>query len=128
MHKSDTQRLSPAARSLLDSLDQAGTAIPSQGPSVLELRSRGQEPILQELVEAAFAIISDRGHVVSVSALQRMGEWCCARERTTPLVVAGLADEWSISRGRCKSILSALVREGRLVKREGEYTCVSGLS
>ena len=115
--------LSPAARSLLRTLDQDGTRIPADGPSILELRGLRQDTILEELVERGLALVSDRGHVVSSDALGRLAVWLAREKGTAAFDVPTVADEWAVSRGRCKALLSALVREGVLAKSAGVYRC-----
>jgi hypothetical protein len=115
--------LSPAARSLLKELDGDDRALPANGPSVLELRGRRLEPILAELVEKDLAVISDRGHVTTMQSLARLAGWMREHCGEEPCSLDSIAASWDVSKGRCKALLSALVRDGVIQKLEAGYLC-----
>lgn len=116
--------LSPASRSLLAQLDSKEQ--PAQGPSIVELKSSGREAMVRELFELGLVRIIDRGHVIAETSLDRIArtvrERCAGNAGALP-DTGELAEEWGISRGRCKAILAALVFDGRLLRQDGRLRC-----
>ena len=113
-------RLSPAARRLLDEFDSSEETNSALQLHLTPLRKRGLDPIVEELAGVGAVLTLENGHVIGADAYRRRVE--SIRSFEDGFTSQDAAVRWGCSHGRARAILGQIVRDGRVLRREGVFS------